>query len=112
MSKRTDRDEIEAAIEMLSRRLDRIRSDIQRQGQGGDPRMLGLFKGELSEVIVELERYRVETAEAISHADTGYAVSRAYLSVGKLTPGPSGTAEIVSFGKNKDKAHASRRNSH
>lgn len=112
MSKRTDRDEMEATIEMLSRRLDHIRSDILRQGQGGDPRMLGLYKGELSEVIVELERYRVETAEAIAQAETSSAVSRAYLSVGKLTPVPSETAEILSFGKNKDRAHVSRRNSH
>ena len=106
MTRRTDRDEIQEAIELLSKRLDRIRLDIQRQKEGGDPRLLGLFKGEVSEVIADLERYRVETAAAIAKANAGYAVSHAYLTVGKLAS--PGSAEILSFDKNRNKSHARR----
>ena len=105
MKKKTPRDEIEDALELLTKRLDRIRRDIQRQEAGADPRVLGLFKGEVSEVIADLERYRAETAAAIANANTGYAVSRAYLSVGKLAAS-TGSAKILSFDKNRNKSHA------
>ncbi|PIO98152.1 hypothetical protein KL86PLE_130179 [uncultured Pleomorphomonas sp.] len=109
MAKKTDRDEIQDAIELLTRRLDRIRLDIQRQEEGCDPRLLGLFKGEVSEVIADLERYRAETAAAIANANTGYAVSRAYLAVGKLAASTE-SAKILSFDKNRNKSHARRSN--
>lgn len=103
-----DRDEIQAAIDLLTRRLDRIRLDIQRQEKGCDPRLLGLFKGEVCGVIADLERYRAETAAAIANADAGYAVSRAYLSIGKLGVSPE-PAQIISFDKNRSRSHARRR---
>lgn len=105
MTRDTERDEIQAAIDLLSKRLDRIRLDLQRQKEGCDPRLLGLFKGEVSEVIADLERYRVETAAAIAKANTGYAASRAYLSVGRLNAA-SEPAQILSFDKNRTKSHA------
>ena len=105
MSKNSDRDEIEDAIELLTRRLARIRRDIQRQEEGGDRRIFGLLKGEVSEVIADLERYRAETAAAIASVGTGYAVSRTYLAVGKLGAS-SDSAKILSFDKNRNKSHA------
>lgn len=105
MTKKTDRDEIEDAIELLTRRLDRIHRDIQRQKEGCDPRLIGLFKGEVSDVIADLERYRAETVAAIAKANTGYKASRAYLSIGKLTVA-SEPAKILSFDKNRNKSHA------
>ncbi|WP_370673910.1 hypothetical protein [Pleomorphomonas sp. PLEO] len=110
MKKKTDRDEIEDAIELLTRRLERIRRDIDRREEGDDPRIIGLMKGEVSEVIADLERYRAETAAAIASANTGYAVSRAYLTVGKLGASAE-SAEILSFDKNRNENHA-RRNNH
>ncbi len=112
MARNTDKDEIQAAIELLTRRLERIRRDIERREEGTDPRILGLFKGEACEVIADLERYRDETAAAIANANTGYAVSRVYLAVGKLAAAPAGPAKILSFDKNRDHSHASRRNNH
>jgi hypothetical protein len=109
MKKKTPRDEIEDALELLTKRLDRIRRDIQRQEADVDPRVLGLFKGEVSEVIADLERYRAETAAAIANANTGYAVSRAYLSVGKLAAS-TGPAKIISFDQNRNKSHARQSN--
>ena len=105
MARKTDRDEIQDAIELLTRRLDRIHRDIQRQKEGCDPRLIGLFKGEVSEVIADLERYRAETAAAIAKANTGYTASRAYLSIGKLATAAE-PAKILSFDKNRNKSHA------
>jgi hypothetical protein len=105
MKRKTDRDEIEDAIELLTRRLDRIHRDIQRQKEGCDPRLIGLFKGEVSEVIADLERYRVETAAAIAKANTGFKASRAYLSVGRLATAAE-PAKILPFDKNRTKSHA------
>jgi hypothetical protein len=109
MKRKTDRDEIQDAIELLTRRLDRIRRDIERREEEGDPRILGLYKIEVSEVIADLERYRAETAAAIANASTGYAVSRAYLAVGKLAASTD-SAKILSFDMNRNKSHARRSN--
>lgn len=109
MARKTGRDEIQDALELLTRRLDRIRQDIQRQEQDCDPRIIGLFKGEVSEVIADLERYRSETAAAIANANTGYAVSRAYLTVGKLAASNE-SAKILSFDKSRNKSHARQSN--
>lgn len=106
MSKKTVRDEIEDALELLTKRLARIQREIQQQSEDCDPRLLGLFKGEVSDVIADLERYRAETAAAISKANTGYSASRAYLSVGKLASSSNEPAEILSFDKNRNKSHA------
>lgn len=105
MTRRTDKDEIRDVLELLTRRLDRIRQDIQRQDKECDPRLIGLFKGEVSDVIADLERYRAETAAAIAKANTGYKASRAYLSIGKLAVA-SEPAKILSFDKNRNKSHA------
>lgn len=105
MAKKTDKDEIEDAIALLTRRLDRIHRDIQRQKEGCDPRLIGLFKGEVSDVIADLERYRAETAAAIAKANTGYTASRAYLAIGKLA-GAAEPARILPFDKNRNKSHA------
>ena len=109
MKKRTDRDEIEDAIELLTRRLERIRRDIDRREEGGDPRFIGLLKGEVSEVIADLERYRAETAAAMASANTGYSASRAYLVVGKLGASTE-SAEVLSFDKNRNENYARRSN--
>lgn len=109
MAHKTDRDEIQDAIELLTKRLDRIRRDIQQQKEGCDPRILGLFKGEVSEVIADLERYRAETAAAIANANAGYVVSRAYLAVGKLAA-PSEPAQVLSFEKHRNKSNVRRSN--
>lgn len=109
MKRRTERDEIDDAIELLTRRLERIQREIQQQKEDCDPRLLGLFKGEVSDVIEDLERYRAETAAAIANANSGFAASRTYLSVGKLAASTD-TAEILSFDKNRNKNHARRSN--
>lgn len=106
MRKKTVKDEIEDALELLTRRLERIQREIQRQSEDCDPRLIGLFKGEVSDVIADLERYRAETAAAIAKASTGYSASRAYLSVGKLASTVAEPAQILSFDKNRNKSHA------
>ncbi|WP_026791207.1 hypothetical protein [Pleomorphomonas oryzae] len=109
MKKRTERDEIQEAIELLTRRLERIRRDIEQREEGSDPRIIGLLKGEVSEVIADFERYRAATAAALASANTGYAASRAYLVVGKLGASAE-SAEILPFDKNRNENHARRSN--
>lgn len=106
MGKKTVRDEIEDALELLTKRLERIQREIQRQSEDCDPRLIGLFKGDVSDVIADLERYRAETAAAIAKANTGYSASRAYLTIGKLAPTAAEPAKILSFDKSRNKSHA------
>ncbi len=95
MTAQTERDETQAAIDLLVGRLERIRRDIRREGEGADARTIGLFKGDVGEVLVELERHLDETAAALANANTGYAVSRAYLAVGKLKSAQTGEPGVV-----------------
>lgn len=109
MSKQTEIDETEAAIDLLVGRLDRIRRELDREGTDGDPRLLGLFRGDVAEVLGDLERHRDETAEALANASTGVAVSRAYLSVGTVVVPPSpGPATVLSFDEKRSRKNGSR----
>lgn len=95
MAVQSERDETQAAIDLLVERLEKIRRNIRREGEGADVRSIGLFKGDVAEVLVELERHLDETAAALASANTGYAVSRAYLAVGKLITAPTEEAGVV-----------------
>ncbi|PKR90530.1 hypothetical protein CXZ10_03960 [Pleomorphomonas diazotrophica] len=95
MTAQSERDETQAAIDLLVGRLEKIRRDIRREGEGTDIRSIGLFKGDVSEILAELERHLDETAKALANANTGYAVSRAYLAVGRLKAAPAGEAAVV-----------------
>jgi len=111
MSKQTEIDETQAAIELLLGRLQGIQREVDREGPNGDPRRLGLFLGEVAEVLQDLERYRDETAAALANASTGVAVSRAYLSVGKMAvqaTSPAEPATVLSFDRTRSRKNGSR----
>lgn len=112
MSAQTERDETQAAIDLLVARLDRIRRDIRREGEGADSRSIGLFKGDVTEVLAELEQHLSDTAAALATANTGYAVSRAYLTVGKVISAPAGqTGTIIPLDQVRRTHHARRQGS-
>lgn len=109
MSKQTEIDEIEAAIDLIVGRLEAIRRAAGRVGPDVDPRLIGLFQGDVSDVLTDLERYRDETAAALANASTGVAVSRAYLSVGKMAVPPTpGSATVLSFDQTRSRKNGSR----
>ena len=110
MTAQSERDETQAAIDLLVGRLEKIRQDIKRDGGAGDARNAGLFKGDVTEVLAELERHLDETAAALASANTGYAVSHAYLSVGKLISAPAGeTGVVVPLDQFRRSNHARRK---
>ena len=48
MTVQSEKDETQAAIDLLVGRLERIRRDIRREGEGTDARSLGLYKGDVA----------------------------------------------------------------
>ena len=108
MTVQSEKDETQAAIDLLVGRLERIRRDIRREGEGTDARSLGLYKGDVAEVLAELEHHLDETAAALANASTGYAVSRAYLTVGKLITAPAETATVIPLDQVRRTNHAKR----
>lgn len=95
MTAQSEREETQAAIDLLVGRLERVRRDIKREGGAGDARTVGLFQGDVTDVLAELERHLDETAAALASANAGYAVSHAYLSVGRLISAPAGEPGVV-----------------
>lgn len=95
MAAQSERDDTQAAIDLLVGRLERIRREIRREEATADVRSIGLFKGDVSEVLEDLERHLADTAVALANANTGYAASRAYLAVGRLIMEPAGEAAVV-----------------
>lgn len=111
MTAQSERDETQAAIDLLGERLERIRRDIRREGEGADARSIGLFKGDVREILGQLEQHLNETAAALANANTGYAVSRAYLTTGKLIKAPAGTTgTVVPLDQVRRTSHARRQN--
>lgn len=109
MTVQSERDETQAAIDLLVGRLERIRRDIRREGVGADVRSIGLFKGDVAEVLLELERHLDETAAALANANTGFAVSQAYLAMGKLITAPAGaTGTVIPLDQVRRTSHAKR----
>ncbi len=112
MTAQSERDETQAAIDLLVGRLERIRRDIRREGVGADTRIIGLFKGDVTEVLAELEHHLNDTAAALASASTGYAVSHAYLTVGKLITAPAGvTGTVIPLDQVRRTNHARRQGS-
>ncbi|MCM5560201.1 hypothetical protein [Pleomorphomonas sp. JP5] len=109
MTAQSERDATQAAIDLLVGRLERLQRDIRREGKDADVRSIGLFKGDVTEVLFELERHLDETAAALSNANTGYAVSHAYLAVGKLLAASTeGTGVVVPLDQFRRASHAKR----